>query len=121
MAYLNTLVLDNGLSVLTSNADRLDICVTEPTTYAEATSTYTLGNSAVMVGSPEARGGGGRKVVVGAIAAGNVTATDTAAYWALTDGTSVLYAVGSLSAPQTVTSGNTFTLTAIDIGIPGLA
>lgn len=121
MAYLNPTVLDNGLSTLTTNADRLDICDTEPTSYAEATSTYTLGNAVVTVGAAGERSPSGRKVTVGAISDGEVTTTDTAAYWALTDGSSVLYAVGALSAPQGVTDGNTFTLGAFDIGIPGLA
>lgn len=121
MSYLNPIVLDSGLSTLTTNADRIDICGTEPTTYAQASSTYTLGNSAVTTGSPGARTPSGRKVTVGAVSSGTVTASGTANYWALTDGSSTLYAVGAITSPQAVTSGNNFTLTAIDIGIPGLA
>jgi len=118
MSYLNDVVLDSGLSTLTSNGDRLDICDTEPTSYAEATSTYSLGNSAITIGSPGDGTPSGRKVTVGAIAAGEVTVTDTAAYWAITNGTDTLYAVGSLSSPQAVTDGNTFTLAAFDVTIP---
>ena len=33
MAYLNDRVLDNGLTVLDTEANRLDICSQEPTTY----------------------------------------------------------------------------------------
>lgn len=35
MAYLNDYVLDNGLTKLDTEGDRLDICSQEPTTYAE--------------------------------------------------------------------------------------
>lgn len=121
MAYLNDRVLDNGLTVLDTEANRLDICSEEPTTYAGATSTYTLGNkTSLSVGSPEARSPSGRKVVVAAITDGSVTGTDTATHWAITDtSNSRLLATGSLSASQAVTNGNTFTLAAFDIGIPG--
>jgi len=124
MAYLHDDVLDLGLAELDVDATRLDICKTAcPTTYTQATSTYTLGNkTSLNVGSPIARSPSGRKVVVPAITDGAVTGTDTAAYWALSDpGTSRLLAAGSLSAPQGVTNGNTFTLASFEIGIPGPA
>ena len=57
----------------------------------------------------------GRRVIVPAITAGSVTDTQTAEWWALTDGSSTLIATGPLSATQAVTNGNTFTLDAISI------
>ena len=45
MAYINDLAFDACLSYIDTGANRLDICSTEPTTYAQATSTYTLGNT----------------------------------------------------------------------------
>ena len=118
-------VLDNGLTVLDTEANRLDICHTIPTTYAEATSTYTVGNKLTpSVGAPAAASPNGRKVTVAQITDGTVTATssgtsDDAQYWALTDTTnSRLLAAGSLASAQMVTSGNTFTLAAFDIRIP---
>lgn len=113
-------VLDNGLTVLDTEANRLDITSTQPTTYAQATSTYTLGNkTSPTIGSPADRSGGGREVTVSSISDGSVTGTGTAAYWALTDtGNSRLLATGSLSSSQSVTNGNTFTLTSFTIGIP---
>ena len=121
MAFIADRVLDNGLSALSSEATRLDICSSEPTSYAEATSTVTLGNkTGVSVGAPAARSPDGRKVTVASISDGSVSGTGTASHWALTDpGNSRLLATGSLSASQAVTSGNTFTLAAFDIGIPG--
>jgi hypothetical protein len=121
MATLNDRVYDEGLSTLVSEADRVDICGTEPTTYTEATSTYTLGNStSVTLTGPAAGDTSGRKVTIPAISGASVTGSGTAAYFALTDTTaSRLLATGSLSGGgQSVTSGNTFSLTAVDIEIP---
>lgn len=123
MAFLNDRVLDNGLGVFNAECDRLDICSQEPATYAEATTTYTLGNKASpSCSAPAARSGGGREVTVSAITDGSVTATGTATHYALSDTVnSRLLAAGALSASQPVTSGNAFTLTEFTIGIPGPA
>jgi len=117
MAFIADTVFDNGLTVVDTNGTRLDICSTEPTTYTEATSTFTLGNDTVNTGAPENGVTDGRRVIVPAISVGSVTGTGTAAFWALTDGASVLYATGSLSASQAVTTGNTFSLDAVSITI----
>lgn len=118
-------VLDYGIIVLDTEANRLDICHTKPTTYAQATSTYTVGNKLTpSVGSPAAASPNGRKVTVAQITDGTITATSTdtsddAQFWALTDTTnSRLLADGILASAQMVTSGNTFTLAAFDIRIP---
>lgn len=123
MAFIADYVFDNGLTKLDTEANRLDICSTEPTSYAEATSTYTLGNkTSLSVGSPTDRSPSGRKVVVAAITDGSVTASGTAAYWSVVDtANSRLLSTGALDDPQSVTSGNTFTLGTIDIGIPDAA
>ncbi len=118
MATLSNAVFDNGLSVLTTNGTRIDICTTEPATYAEATSTYTLGTSTITIGSPADRTGGGREVTVGAVSDASVTGTGTVAYYAITNGTDTLYATGSLSTLQSVANGNTFSLGSFTIGIP---
>ena len=119
MATLANAVFDDGLSTLTTNGTRLDICSTEPTTYAEATSTYTLGNEGTLsIGSPADRTGGGREVTVAAISDASVTSTGTAAFYAITNGSDTLYATGSLSSSQGVSSGNTFSLGSFTIGIP---
>lgn len=123
MAFLQTTVFDNGLSYITTNVTTLHILsgASDPATYADVT-TNTLGNSAVTVGAAGARSPNGRKVTVPAISAGSVTATGTATRYALVKtATSELIAAGSLSASQAVTSGNTFSLTTFDIGIPAPA
>lgn len=118
--YLHDDVFDSGLSVLDTLVENLYICSTLPTTFTEASSTYALGvKAAPTVSAPGDRTGGGRKVTVSAITDGTVSATGTAGFYALTDDSaSKLLAQGDLSSTQAVTSGNTFTLTAFDIGIP---
>ena len=120
MATLNDRVFDNGLTVLDTEANRIDITSQEATSYAEATSTYTLGNStSLSIGAPQDRSGGGREVVVAAITDGSVSGTGTATHYAIVDTVnSRLLATGSLTASQSVTSGNTFTLSSVAIGIP---
>lgn len=121
MAFIANSVLDSGLSVLSDDGNRIDICSEEPATYAAATTTVTLGNkTSLSIGAPTDRTPDGRKVVVAAVSDGTVTATGTATHYAIVDTVGeVLLATGSIATPQTVTSGNTFTLAAFDIGIPG--
>lgn len=120
MATLNNRVFDNGLTVLDTEANAIHVTSQEATTYAEATSTYTLGNStSLSIGAPQDRSGGGREVVVAAITDGSITGTGTATHYAIVDtANSRLLATGSLTASQAVTSGNTFTLSSVAIGIP---
>ena len=120
MATLNDRVFDNGLTVLDTEANRIDITSQEATSYADATSTSTLGNStSLSIGVPADRAGGGREVTVAAITDGSVTGTGTATHYAIVDTVnSRLLATGSLTASQAVTNGNTFTLTSVNIGIP---
>lgn len=117
MAFIADVVFDDGLSVLDTNGTRLDICSSEPTSYTEATSTFSLGNDTVNTGAPENGATDGRRVIVPAITSGSVTGTGTVAFWALTNGSDTLYATGSLSASQVVTTGNTFSLDAVSITI----
>ena len=121
MVYLSDNVLDNGLNYITTNGARMDICSQEPANYTEATSTYTLGNkTSLTAGSPADGDASGRKVTIPSISDGSVTGTNTATHWAYskTSATTELLAAQSLSSSQGVTSGNTFTLTAIDIELP---
>lgn len=120
MATLNDRVFDNGLTVLDTEANAIHITSQEATDYTGATSTFTLGNStSLSIGAPADRTGGGREVTVAAITDGSVTGTGTATHYAIVDTVnSRLLATGSLSASQSVTSGNSFTLSSVAIGIP---
>lgn len=121
MPFINDAILDLLLASIDDDTEELHICSQEPTTVTEATTTYGLGNKTPpVIGVPEDRTPNGRKVVISAITDGDVTATGTATHWALVkvSATERLIATGDLSASQGVTSGNTFTLTAFDIGVP---
>lgn len=120
MATLNDRVFDNGLTVLDTEANAIYITSQEATTYTNATTTYALGNSTtISIGAPQDRVGGGRQVVMSAITNGSVTATGTATHYAIVDTVnSRLLVTGPLTASQAVTSGNTFTLSSVTVGIP---
>jgi len=120
MAFLNDRVFDNGLTILDTEANAIHVTSQEATDYTEATSTYTLGNStSLSIGAPADRTGGGRKVAVSAITDGSITGTGTVTHYAIVDTVnSRLLATAALTASQSVTNGNTFTLATFDIGIP---
>jgi len=120
MASLGDRVFDNGLTVLDTEANKITITSQESTTYASANSTHALGSStSLSIGAPADRSGGGREVTVSAISDGSVSATGTATHYAILDtSNSRLLATGSLSASQSVTNGNSFTLASFKIGIP---
>lgn len=115
MAFLNDNVFDSGLAYATTNGTRIDICSTDPAGVYATVTANTLGNKTVTTGAATNGDVDGRKVVVPAITDGSVTGTGTATHWALTNGTSLVVASGTLTASQAVTSGNTFTLDAINI------
>lgn len=120
MAYLNDRVFDEGLSILDLEANAVHVTSAEAADYTEATSTYTLGlSSSLSIAAPSDRTGGGRKVAVSAISDGDITGTGTVTHYALVDTVnSRLLATAALTASQSVTNGNTFTLATFDIGIP---
>ena len=120
MAFLGDRVFDNGLTVLDTEANAIHITSQEAVDYAGATTTHTLGNStSLSVGAPADRTGGGREVTVAAITDGSVTGTGTATHYAIVDTVnSRLLATGALTASQSVSTGNSFTLGALTIGIP---
>ena len=120
MALLDNRVFDNGLTVLDTEANAIYVTSQQAVSYVDATATSALGNStSLVIGAPQDRAGGGREVVVTAITDGSVTGTGTATHYAIVDTiNSRLLAAGSLSASQAVTTGNTFTLSSVSIGIP---
>ena len=119
-------ILDNGLTIMDSQATHIYLCHTLPTTFTEASSTYAVGNknfgAGGAVGAPAAGTPNGRKVDTTAVTDGNITATNAspgAGFWAITDNTnSRLHAAFSLAAAQPVTSGNTFQLPTFIVRLP---
>ncbi len=113
-------VLDGSLDILADNAVRVDICTTEPTTYAEATSTYTVANYVLTAGDGAgdwtiANGDvSGRKLTLGAQSGNNGTGTGAALFLAFTDGAATLYGVIDGDG-DTVNSGSPVNISAVDV------
>ena len=115
-------ILDDMLGVIADAADRVDICSTQPTTYAEATDTYSLGDVTLNAGAGNgdwtlANGDtNGRKLTMAQQTGVTIDASGTAAHIAVTNGSDTLLAVTTCTS-QAVTSGNTATINAFDIEI----
>jgi hypothetical protein len=118
MSLLHDAVLDAALNLIVSNGSKLDLCTSEPATYAAIAAASCGNKTAISIAAPVDRAGGGRKIVIAAISGGSCTANATAAYFAISNGSNAIYATGSLSASQGVVSGATFSLASFEIGIP---
>jgi hypothetical protein len=117
--FIADYILDLALAEFDTATTTLYITSQVATTYTEASSTYKLGTkTSLSIGAPADRTPNGRKVTVASFTDGTVDATATATHWAITKSGTTLMATGPLSASQAVTSGNTFTLAAFDIGVP---
>ena len=111
--------LDAYLDRLCDTAENFYLCSAEPATFTAASVTNKLGTKASpSIAAASDRSPDGRKRTIAAITDGSVDANGTAAGWGLTDDSaSELLSSGLLGSSQAVTSGNTFTTTATDLGI----
>jgi hypothetical protein len=121
-AYLDPQTFNGGLTAFHNNATTVWIDSTQPTSYTQATSTYALGSNVVAagscVGAPASGTPSGQQVTVAAVTAGNISATATAGFYGVTDGT-YCYAANQLLATQVVSAGNTFTLQSFTVTLRG--
>lgn len=121
-------VMDNGLTVLDTEATDIVLCASEPD---PATSTTFLPGNANVLGRKNWGAGNafgtpassstppGQKVSSIAITDGAGTNNGTANWWAAIDnGNSRLLAHGSISNPQAITNGGVFTLPSFDVILP---
>lgn len=118
MALLHDAVLDAALALIVSNGSRLDICTSEPASYAAIAAASCGNKTSISIGSPADRTGGGREITVAAITGGSCTANATATHFAISNGSNAIYATGSLASSQAVVSGASFSLASFKIGIP---
>jgi len=125
-AYTDPAMFNAGLTAMSTNANKVFIDTSQPTTYTAASSTYlcgtaTPGGAGATVGAPGNDAGTGQEVTVAAISSGGaISATATAAFWGVAYSTgSILYAGNSLSSSQSVTNGNAFTLASFTIDLRG--
>lgn len=122
MAFLHDDVHDDGLQRLTDRVTQIYICSQEPTTYAEASSTFALGvKSTPTISAPKAGDPNGREVEASSFSDGSVTATGTATHYAwVRDVDNEFWVAQALSASQAVTQNNTFSLTAHSVRKPAV-
>jgi hypothetical protein len=99
-------VLDGAFLVL-DDANQMTACGTQPTTRAQAVSTYSLASTAMTPTTDytKANGTSGRKVTMAAKTGVSVGTSGTATHVALVDATRLLYVTTCTS--QALTSGNT--------------
>lgn len=119
---VNDAVLDAALNHIADNGTRMDVCAGEPTTYTAATSTNSLANFTLTAGAGNgdytlANGDtSGRKVTVSAQTGATINTSGTADHLAITDGTSTLLFVTTITS-QAITAGGTVDTNAWDIEI----
>jgi hypothetical protein len=119
MPYINPNTLDNGLTALKAAADRVFINSSEPATYAAASAGGAyLGVKTFAI----ATNGTGRELATAAITDGTVAATGTASHWSVgTSGSTRLETAQALSATQSVTLNNQFSLASTTVRLAGAA
>lgn len=114
--FLNDNVLDNGLAWAVTNGTHMSICSQEPDNFGEI-STYELGKDTVTLGSPTNGDTDGRKTVIGAVSGADVDTGGSSAFWVLHNNSDTIVASNSITSPQTLVSGNTWSLASMPITI----
>jgi len=114
VATIADTIFDQALEYLETNGTQVNICSADPTNWA-GLAAVDLGNETACLYTGPADGTSGRKTVLDAITDGDVTATNTATHFCISNGTDTVYVVQELNASQGVTSGNKFTLTAVTV------
>lgn len=116
MPFVIDAAFDAALNYLRTNGTRIDFCSQEPTTYAGATSTYSLANETGITLTANANGSpSGRRCTIPDTVSATVTDDGTITHWALTNGSDTLVASGAMSSSYAVLVGggsNTFDLSA---------
>jgi hypothetical protein len=107
-------VLDGLGLIVKNNCNLMIACSAQPTTRAEAVTTYALADVAMSSGDfTMATDGTGRKCTVGAKTGVTVDASGTVTHIAFVDSTRLLYV--DTCASQVLTAGNTCNFPATDI------
>jgi len=122
--YLPDAVIDGLLSYLRTQLTGISVCSTQPTTYAEATSTYKLADQNGLTSTDLSLGDGdtsGRKVTMKAQSGVTVDTTGTAAHvaWWGSSGSTLLLV--TTCTPQDLTTGNTVNIPVHDFEIRDVA
>lgn len=115
--WQNDLILDAACDYVKNNVTQLCVCSAQPTTYAEAITTYKLAiKTGLTSGSFTGPANGdtnGRKITVNAANAITVDTGGSATHIALVSGSVLIYVTTCTS--QALTGGNTVNVPAWDI------
>lgn len=106
----NDLMLDAALDWVRARVTRLCVCSTQPTSYAQATSTYNLATKTGVTSTMLTVGNGdtsGRKFRVASQTGLTVTTTGTAAHVALVGSSGSTLLLVTTCTTQALTTGNT--------------
>lgn len=122
MASISNNAKDQLIDYIRTNSARIDVCSQEPTTYTEATSTYSLGYSTtISIGATTNTGTGGRQAEIPDIVDGSSTASGMGTHFAVTDGVGELLYSQALSSSSTIESGNLLKLRPHTITVEGIS
>jgi len=117
--WCNDSMLDAALDYIKNNATEMTLCSAQPTTYAEATSTYALADVVIDSGDfTHSDGTTGRKTTVAQQLSVTVDVTGTGTHVALCSGTVLLYVTTCASLAVTATETINFPSWTITIGDP---
>jgi hypothetical protein len=116
--YANPLVMDAALDKIATGTS-LCVCTTQPTTRAEAITTYNLATATVSGASftKSAGTGTGRKVTVAQQSNMSIANSGTALHVAIVDASALLYVTTCTS--QALTAGGTVTVPAWNVEFAG--
>lgn len=112
----NDLMLDAAFDWVRARVTKINVCSTQPTSYAQATSTYMLAQgNLTSTGLTKADGDtSGRKMHVASQTGLSVSVTGTAAHVALTGSTGSTLLIVTTCTTQGLTTGNTVNVPAFD-------
>ncbi|MGI5900704.1 MAG: hypothetical protein ACOX8S_12470 [Christensenellales bacterium] len=119
---IQNVALDATLNYIKTNGKKVHVCDQMPTTFAQATNTYSLGYTPTISFTGPTSITDGRKITVGATNNGTITKAGTTAYAAVVSETELL-AVKKLtgSSVQALIVGNPLITDAFDLQITSIA
>ena len=108
--------MDAAFDFIRARVTQITVCSTQPTTYAEATSTYKLADGAITSTDITLGDGdtSGRKMTIGSQSNLTVDASGTAQHVALAGSTGNTLLLVTTVTSQALTSGNTVNVPAFD-------
>ena len=113
----NDLMLDAAFEWVNDLVTRINVCATQPTTYAEATSTNMLAQTDVITSTEITLANGdtnGRKMTVASQTGLSVSTSGTADHIALTGSTGSTLLLVTTCTTQALTTGNTVNIPTFD-------